>query len=592
MSKMPALHALLEANRFAYKSNKAVYIGRGLLEIATVIGLFISMKSVEYTTNSAYHLLEGTKEMDGVFVGVTLFALGTFIFRVADILKTLLNNKLMLSVSHDFWHTLNDKLSHIKWDYYENHETSVEIHKVREKSLEHIKGFVEMMMQVIYFIVGGTVFLTLLARINPFAVLIYLLLILLMNKAFEVVYKQVKSAWDEMQPYKQKQNYFFHLSGDKVTHQEFKFNRLFSFVGDRWEELYKQEYKVQMKIFKKYEITFQTARFLINIPYIAMLIFVGYEIAMGKHEIGFLMLCNQLLNHVLDLFTGVQYAINEARTQYGFIDSFFNILKLEEESREVCVISEVADKLEGITFSNLTYTYPQAKYKSLKGVDLHIKVGEKIAIVGHNGSGKTTFTNLLLALTNAFEGSITVEGTENKGIISQQLTSCILQDFAQYQMTIRENIQLGYIEKHFTDEEIWELLDKVGLKEMVQKLPQGINTMLGQLEEGVDLSKGQWQRLAIARLLTNPHAKIWILDEPTAYLDPLAEIEIYNLIYELAGDRIVLFISHRLGFAKRADRIVLFHDGIVQEEGTHMELLNQDGIYAEMYKTQEAWYVA
>ncbi|MEF9958632.1 ABC transporter ATP-binding protein [Niameybacter sp.] len=227
----------------------------------------------------------------------------------------------------------------------------------------------------------------------------------------------------------------------------------------------------------------------------------------------------------------------------------------------------------------------------MKGLNLQIRPGEKLAIVGHNGSGKTTFTNLLLALTQAFQGQLTIEDDAVSTSL-QHLSSCILQDFAQYQMSIRDNIALGYIPHTFSDEEIWHYLDQVGLKEMVLDLPQGLDTMLGQLEEGVDLSKGQWQRIAIARLLANPHAKIWILDEPTAYLDPLSEIEIYNLIYALAGDRVVLFISHRLGFAKRADRILVFHDGVIQEEGSHSDLLTQNGIYAEMYKMQETWYVA
>ncbi|MGL5675096.1 MAG: ABC transporter ATP-binding protein [Cellulosilyticaceae bacterium] len=591
MRKMPALRAFIDANKFAYKSNPRVYIARAFLEAIGVGTLFIMMKSTEYSTNSAYYLLEGTKTIEPVLIGVTLFAVALMIFRVLDVFKMLLTNKLMLHVSHDFEYALNDTLSSIKWAYYENHETVVEIHKVQEKSLEHMKSFVEMMMQVVYYIVGGSVFLTLLAQINPFAVGVYLVMILVMNKAFESVYKQVKDAWNEMQPYKQKQNYFFQLSGDKVTHQEFKFNRLFGFVSGRWEELYQEEYKVQMKIFRKYEITFQTARFLINLPYIAMLIFVCYEIAIGKHEIGFLMLCNQLFNHVLDLFGDMQYTINETRTQYGFVESFFNLLKLEKEEvgEQDGSEQESIETFESIDFTDIHFTYPQAKTKSLKGVDLKIKAGEKIAIVGHNGSGKTTFTNLLLALTDAYEGQINLE---KKGTVLQHLSSCILQDFAQYEMSVRENIALGYTDKVFTDEEIWSLLEKVNLKEMVEKLPKGIDTMLGQLEEGVDLSKGQWQRIAIARLLANPHAKIWVLDEPTAYLDPLSEIEIYNLIYELAGERVVLFISHRLGFAKRADRIVVFDDGIIKESGSHTKLLAQDGIYAEMYKTQEAWYVA
>jgi ATP-binding cassette subfamily B protein len=199
-----------------------------------------------------------------------------------------------------------------------------------------------------------------------------------------------------------------------------------------------------------------------------------------------------------------------------------------------------------------------------------------------------------MALTNPTEGEIIVDGHKGikAGSILRSSVSCILQDFAQYQMTIRENIEVGYANHKFTEDEIWSLLNKVGLKEIVEKLPKGIDTELGQLQKGMELSKGQWQRLAIARLLANPNATLWILDEPTAYLDPISEIEIYDMIYDLAGDRTVLFISHRLGFAKRADRIIVFNEGKVVEEGIHRQLLNQDGIYAEMYRNQESWYVA
>ena len=115
--------------------------------------------------------------------------------------------------------------------------------------------------------------------------------------------------------------------------------------------------------------------------------------------------------------------------------------------------------------------------------------------------------------------------------------------------------------------------------------------MLGQMQDGVELSKGQWQRLAIARLLANDDAKIWILDEPTAYLDPIAEVEVYNKIWQLSGDRLVFFISHRLGFAKNADYIIVIENGCIAEFGTHKELIRKDGSYAKMFSAQKEWYI-
>lgn len=583
------IKALKEVNALAYESNKGAYILLVVTNLLAAVNTFILLKSTEYTTNSAYRLFDKSAEFKSVVIGITFFTLAIIIFKIIDILKTLLMNKLNLSLSYEFEKGLNTKLSNIKIDYYENNETYVKIHEVRTKTLETMKEFIEVTMFYVQSALHVVIFAYFLIQINILVVVIYLALIVIFNKISGNMYNSIRDIWDEIQPYSQKQNYFFSLSGDKVTHQEFKFNRLFGFVSNRWDELYDKEYKYRIKIFKKFEITLQTARLVFNLPYIAMLIYVAFEIVGGKHEIGFLLLCNKLFNVVLDTFSGVQATISMNSVNSKFIKSYDEIMGYEEEKN--IETDEVANSIE---FNNIEYSYPQAKRYALKNLNLNIKAGEKIAVVGHNGCGKTTSTNLLMALTSPTSGNIIVnghEGIESEGILRNSV-SCILQDFAQYEMTIRENIEVGYENYKFSQEEIWNLLDKVGLRERVEKLPQGIDTKLGQLEMGIELSKGQWQRLAIARLLANPKATLWILDEPTAYLDPISEIEIYDMIYDLAGDRTVLFISHRLGFAKRADKIVVYNEGKVTEEGIHKELLKQDGIYATMYKNQESWYVA
>lgn len=583
------LKALKEVNTLAYQSCPSAYILLVLTGILSAISTFILLKATEYTINSAYRLFDKTVDFKSVVIGITLFTLAKIIFKVIDIIRSLLTNKINLSVSYTFEKELNTKLSNIKIDYYENNETYVKIHEVRTKTLDTMKVFTQNIMFYIQSVFHAIVYGYFLLQINIFVVVVYLALVVIFNKVAGNMYNDIRNIWDKIQPYSQKQNYFFNLSGDKVTHQEFKFNRLFSFASSQFDELYDKEYKYRMQIFKKFEITLQTARIVFNIPYIAMLIYVAFEIVAGKHEIGFLMLCNQLLNGVIDTFEGVQSKIMESSVDCKFIKSYDEINSYEEDNK-----ISTEEKATNISFQDITYTYPQGKRYALKNLKLNIKSGEKLAVVGHNGSGKTTCTNLLMALTSPANGEIIVDGHKglNSEAILRRSVSCILQDFAEYQMTIRENIEVGYENHDFSEEEIWTLLDKVGLKDRVENLPQGINTQLGQLEKGIELSKGQWQRLAIARLLANPQATLWILDEPTAYLDPISEIEIYDMIYSLAEDRTVLFISHRLGFAKRADRIVVFNDGKIAEEGVHRNLLNQDGIYAKMYKNQESWYVA
>jgi ATP-binding cassette subfamily B protein len=562
-----------------------------LMNLVTVVQAVTVLKSTEFTTNAAYRLFTKTSEsFRSELKTVILYGAALAALYVITVLKDLLFKKISLEVTYNYEKDLNSKLSKIRWDYFEHHDTAVKIHEVRTKSLEAIMNFIDSIMFYSSTFISIFAYGFFLVKINVFIVVVYLALIVLSSKLAGKVFDEVATIWDKIQPHSQKQNYFFGISGNKTGHQEYRFNRLFPFVRDKWDTYFDEEYKLRIKIFKKYEITLQVARIILNIPYILMLIYVSYEIVMGKHDIGFLMLCKAMFNDIVNTFGSVQWYIGRDRMEAKFVKSFFDILELEEEQENLPCEAAAVD----ICFENVVYRYPQSEAKALNKLSFNIKLGEKIAVVGHNGSGKTTFTNLLMSITDSFEGSIHT-GADSPDMVFRQLrnsVACILQDFAQYELTIRENVELGNVNYKFTDEEILSLLQKVGLKDHVFSMPHGIDTKLGQLEEGIELSKGQWQRLAIARLLANEKATVWVLDEPTAYLDPLSEIEIYDLIYKLAGDRTVLFISHRLGFAKKADRIVVFEEGRIAEEGIHSELMKADGRYAEMYKNQEAWYAA
>ena len=573
------------ANSIALKANKKAYILHILVSLLMTADTYISLWSTEYTVTGAYNLFMKNAGFMPVLVGVSLFAASQLVFLFVGIGNSMLGNRLTLDIAYHFEGKLNDKLSGIKWDYYESNETNLKIHEVRTNSLGKIQGFVGNIVGYITTIPRAAIYCYFLFRVSYWFVLIYVALTAFCNFGGSKMFKKTQKLWDEIQPHSQKQNYFFGMCGDKTTHQEYKFNRLYKYTSDKWEDAYNREYKIRLKIFRNHEIILQTARIINNIPYISMLIFISYEIAMGRLEMGFLFMANSLLNQVLDTFIGTFYTMAGNRVDSKFIKSYDEICALEDAPlpNDEVVHSDI--KLE-----NIVYKYPQSEHRALDGLCLNIKKGEKIAVVGVNGSGKTTCTNLLLSLTDSYFGAITDEKTGEKIDLSNS-ASCILQDFAQYQMTVKENIEAGLAGKNFEDEEIIDILDKVGLKEIVLAFEKGIYTPLGQLENGIELSKGQWQRLAIARLLANPKNKMWILDEPTAYLDPIAEIEIYNMIYNLAGDRTVLFISHRLGFAKKADRIVLFDKGHLEEEGTHEELIDKNGIYAEMYSNQEEWYI-
>lgn len=574
--------SLKEAMQIAWKSNKTAYVFFIILNVLITGEIGLNLFTTEFILNSAYDLFTGQKELEFIIKAIIILLIGKMLFHILQMVCSLLENRIILDVTYYFENHLNEKLSKIKWDYYESHKTYLQIHEVKSKSLESIKKLIRSATEYIKLVPTIIIISYYLFQINPWIVSIYLVILILFNSISGKQVIKLGKLWDEIHSYSQKEQYFFQMCGDKISHQEFQFHRLFSYVTEKWSKLYNQEYKVRIKIFKNFEITLQTARIIFNIPYIMMLMVVAYETVIGKHEIGFLFMSNSLFNYIIDTVANIQNHISENRVESRFVKLYDEIQELEDEPNYSMEVNK-----SDIILKDINYKYPQSEQKVLQDLSFSIKRGEKIAVVGVNGSGKTTCMNLLLSLTENYTGSIT-DG--NNTVHLKNAASCILQDFAQYQMTIRENIEVGYIEHIFSDKDILDILEKVGLKEKVEKLERGMDTPLGQLEDGIEFSKGQWQRLAIARLLANPNTTLWILDEPTAYLDPMAEIEIYDLIYQLAGDRSVLFISHRLGFAKRADKIIVFRKGKICEQGTHEELLKKDGIYLTMYRNQEEWY--
>lgn len=246
-----------------------------------------------------------------------------------------------------------------------------------------------------------------------------------------------------------------------------------------------------------------------------------------------------------------------------------------------------------IEFRHVSFKYPRSEKLVLRDINLTIKSGEHLSIVGLNGAGKTTFIKLLCRLYDVTDGEILVDGVNIKEYSEEEyrkLFAVVFQDFQLFAFSLRENIALG---QPAEDKELEDVLKLAGLWEDANKLPKGLDTMLYKSfdENGTDLSGGQRQKTAIARALFRK-APIVILDEPTAALDPVAEYEIYRQFNTLVGGKTAVYISHRLSSCKFCDRIAVFADDTIKEYGTHEELVElSDGIYAEMFSAQAQYYV-
>jgi len=281
------------------------------------------------------------------------------------------------------------------------------------------------------------------------------------------------------------------------------------------------------------------------------------------------------------------------------IDDQLDTKTLKKTNRTVPPVDNLCEPdiepiaLKTLEFRNVSFKYPTGDNLILEDLSFTLETGKHYAFVGRNGAGKTTITKLLTGLYTQYDGEILINGKELREYTAgavKAMFSVVYQDFAKYYIPLKDNITLGDTSAVIADEKVTDVIIQAGLKEMIAELKDGIETPLGKiLEGGQDVSGGQWQRVAIARSLIS-RATIKILDEPTAALDPISESRVYSEFENLMSGKTTIFISHRLGSTKLADEILVIDGGKISERGTHDELMETGGDYAEMFQAQVQWY--
>lgn len=277
-----------------------------------------------------------------------------------------------------------------------------------------------------------------------------------------------------------------------------------------------------------------------------------------------------------------------------FLDDYFSFLAIEPLVPVPKTPRSIPPRLErGIEFRDVHFQYPGGHAPAVDGFDLEIKNGELLALVGENGTGKSTFVKLLLRFYDPARGSVHLGGVDLRDIppeVLRERIGVLFQDFATYELTVRENVRMGRAGAPEDDERVQKALRDARADSLVKKLPAGLDSRTGRLfEGGHDLSGGEWQRLALARIMYRD-ADVWILDEPTSSLDPEAEAAVFAELKANLKGRIGIVISHRFSTVRIADRIAVIDDGRVQELGTHEELLAAKGRYARLFELQAAGY--
>jgi ATP-binding cassette subfamily B protein len=277
-----------------------------------------------------------------------------------------------------------------------------------------------------------------------------------------------------------------------------------------------------------------------------------------------------------------------------FLDDYFSFLAIKTLLPVPSDPQSIPSRsIDAIDFDTVEFTYPGGTEPALSGLNLHIKKGELMALVGENGAGKSTLIKLLLRFYDVQQGSIKVGGVDVRDMDPQELRNRIgvlFQDYANYELTVRENVLMGRPNGVTDDTKVIKALKDSRSEWLVNKMTNGLDSKVGRLfEGGHDLSGGEWQRLALARIMYR-NADIWILDEPTSSLDPEAEAAIFAELKENLKGRIGIVISHRFSTVRIADRIAVIDDGRVTELGSHEELIAAGNRYAELFELQASGY--
>lgn len=458
-------------------------------------------------------------------------------------------------------------------------------------------------------VLGGTLF-TLMFSIDK-----WLALILVVSSVLStVVYQIANEVWfkheKEAKPLWRKSDYINRVFQLPEYSKELRISKADELMLDEMDENLEKTVKVERKYGKKYFLYYGFLDNIFrNLTHYGIMLYMLYQLVDGAVLIG-------AFAASINVIWRVRYALSdfvERITKFPkhslFLEKYYGFLSFEPktESGELSVPTFESLELRNVSFTydfskNPKYQFHDKDHKSsakesteaLRNVNLTLRRGEKIAIVGYNGAGKTTLIKLLMRLYDPTEGEILLNGVDvrNYDITSyRDKIGAVFQDFKIFAASIGENVMNGGYDKETESENVLSALDAAGFGDKLKELELGIDTVLTREfdDKGTNLSGGEGQKIAIARVFAKPFELI-IMDEPSSALDPIAEYELNQAILKYASDKTVIFISHRLSTTRMADRIYMFAKGELSEYGTHDELMEKGGKYAEMFNLQAEKY--
>jgi len=395
-------------------------------------------------------------------------------------------------------------------------------------------------------------------------------------------------------PVRRQLDYLRVLGASKDSAKELKLFGLSSFLTDQFKGLSKKIYQQNVELAKRRLWATCALSLLSTAGYYGAYAWVIYKTVAGKFRVGTLTFLAGAIagasTNIQSIFSTLSSIADQALFLTDLIDFFAMKPTVTSKPNAIPAPRPIRS---GFEFNHVSFVYPGTSRLVLDNLNFRFEPGERIALIGENGQGKTTIVKLLTRLYDPTSGQILLDGIDLREYNLEDVCSqiaVIFQDFMRYDLTASKNIAVGLIAEQTNRPRIEAAARKSLAHHVVSRLPAGYEQMLGRrFEGGVDLSGGEWQKMALARAYLRD-AQILILDEPTASLDARSEHEVFERFAELTAGKMALLISHRFSTVRMADRILVLENGRIAEEGNHTQLVAQRGRYSEMFELQAANY--
>lgn len=513
---------------------------------------------------------------------VVIYVIAQFLQESIENLQSNFAVKLNYRLNNRINYVINKKLSVIRAELYEDKAVFDLISRVRENiTFETINTFGNV-LALFMMIITTISYIGIISTINCYLPIIITCSLVPYCILF---FFQQRKKYEQNVELSDKRRYVNYLNSVLTERENAKDIRTFESLDYIKGKVQKEREKVYI-VEKRLAIKQLRENILVNIfqyGIIGTTLFWGYcKYRDGNITLGDIMLIITALQGIISSFSSI------ADNFMSMSDFSFNLkdwktfIDLEEEP-----LINIDLKSFDLQLENVSFVYPGSEKKVLNNINLHIKEGEKVAIVGENGSGKTTLLYLLLGIYEPTTGVVKIgkENLQNVLRDYRKKVSCLFQDYIKYQMSIEDNV---FLNRQISKKYINKFVEK---NDFIKNFPEMEKTMLGKINDlGIELSGGQWQKLAISRALVKPETKILIMDEPVASLDPKSENDLYENFDDICQKKSLILISHRLGITRLCDKIIVMKEGRIIEQGSHNQLMAVKGEYYKMFTAQQQFY--